>query len=116
MTPMTDAEAVTVLAAMRDNRKLVEAYQREAQALNVALARMEAGPGLPRSDVLEGAMADLASWRCADGYCDFGGKATGQHTNGGCKCLSEIRNPSIRARLRAVLRAARAASPPGAQA
>lgn len=52
-------------------------------------------------------LANLAAWGCSDGYCVFRGPAKGMHTNGGCHCLNEIRNPSIRARLRAVLRAAR---------
>ena len=53
------------------------------------------------------ALALLAELKCSDGYCDFGGPAMGMHTNGGCKCLSGIRHPSARVRLRAVLREAR---------
>lgn len=26
---------------------------------------------------------------CTDGYCNVTGKATGMHTNGGCRCLRE---------------------------
>lgn len=30
--------------------------------------------------------ADLGG--CGDGYCVIRGRASGQHTNGGCRCLS----------------------------
>ena len=49
----------------------------------------------------------LAELKCSDGYCDLGGPAKGMHTNGGCHCLDAFRNPSLRARLRTVLRVAR---------
>jgi hypothetical protein len=27
---------------------------------------------------------------CSDGYCVIGGKAKGMHTNGGCKCITNL--------------------------
>ena len=31
----------------------------------------------------------ISELKCSDGYCKFAGKATGQHTNGGCKCQAD---------------------------
>lgn len=59
---------------------------------------------------LKAALNDLAELRCTDGSCALGGPAKGMHTNGGCKCLGEIRNPSVRARVRRVLDLARKCS------
>ena len=57
------------------------------------------------------ALADLASWGCTNHGCAFRGNEGGMHTNSSCKCLSEIRNPSVRVRLIEILRLARAAPP-----
>jgi hypothetical protein len=27
---------------------------------------------------------------CSDGYCNITGKARGQHTNGGCRCVKDM--------------------------
>lgn len=37
---------------------------------------------------------------CGDGYCDFAGRAKGMHTNAGCRCLSDVKPPELRALLR----------------
>lgn len=31
----------------------------------------------------------ISEIRCSDGYCKFGGRATGMHTNGGCRCQAD---------------------------
>jgi hypothetical protein len=58
---------------------------------------------------LQVVLDDLATHGCTDGYCHLRGPATGMHTNGGCKCLEGIRNPTVRSRIMVVLRLARAA-------
>jgi hypothetical protein len=27
---------------------------------------------------------------CSDGYCNITGKTSGQHTNGGCRCVADM--------------------------
>ena len=71
----------------------------------------ESQEALPEEGVamsmLRAMSADIAAMRCSDGYCDLGGAAKGMHTNGGCKCLADVRSPSKRSALRTMLRAAR---------
>lgn len=48
-------------------------------------------------------MSDQIHYGCSDGQCDITGKASGQHTNGGCRCLWNyfgVRAPSARLALR----------------
>ena len=102
-----------ILALGRAREALIARFvalrsQLSALQQELATARQELATARGDGERLEEAMRELAAMRCSDGYCDLAGRATGQHTNGGCQCLREIRNPRLRAWLRNALSAARA--------
>jgi hypothetical protein len=35
-------------------------------------------------------LEELKSLGCGDGHCRLAGKKSGQHTNAGCRCLSDV--------------------------
>lgn len=41
---------------------------------------------------------------CSDGYCVITGKATGQHTNGGCRCSNGLNKMQAQQFMRAARR------------
>lgn len=59
------------------------------------------------NEELKAILLRLAELKCSDGYCHLGGSASGQHTNGGCRCLEGIRNPNVKVRVAKVLSEAR---------
>lgn len=95
------------------NNMMADNFEICAQELDDALRVRPTVPGPePSVSVL---LADLAKHKCSDGYCYLAGPATGMHTNGGCKCLNDIRHPTIRSRLIGILRLARGDTSEGAK-